>query len=333
MDTDRDDPGTHGTDPMAPVPDGTHATADTPQPSPDGPQLSKNDSETPRDLPGSSVHAAEYSYGEAPPPDTAPGLGNTGEREASPGPDGSTAEREVSGQDTGLYSSTGVRTGTAPRAVLRPVPDGFPTPPPRPARPNRAPALKQPDPEPDPRPRWLVPAIAAGAVVLLVLGILGGVFTVRALTDQDPAGTADPVATGSADPSGDPAGEVAIGGVTVREVSTEPGVRGVGDTSTRIEPEGEFVVVTIEVVNDTANAIILTDHVRLETADGTVHERDPEASSALVADSEASLLLSAGDTGTLHVVYDVPVGSDPVAAQIDLTKNPEAGEGTLPLGG
>ncbi len=232
---------------------------------------------------------------------------------------------------TSIDPETGLRTGTAPRAVLRPIPEGFPTPPPRPARPNRRPAPK-PDPSTAPaRPRrLLIAGIAAAAVLLLVVVVGGGLLAVRHLSPEEPAPVAgdDPGTQAPAAPAGQ--GAVEVGGVTFTEVSTEVGVRAVGSSSSRVEPEGEFVVVVFAVENPTSAPVRITSDAVLEAADETFPV-DDDATHAYETDSEYAGVVPTEGTVEFHAVFDVPIGTDPSALRIEL---PDLGEiGALPLGG
>lgn len=222
--------------------------------------------------------------------------------------------------------------GTTPRAVLRPVPEGFPTPPPRPATPNRRPARPPQEPERR-RPQGMVVALAIVVVLVLTVGIGGSILVYRALAPEGSSPAAsDPAATDPADPTdGGAAGEVEIGEVTVREVSTELGVASVG--SPAIEADGEFMILTLEIVNDSDLALLISDSVTVETADQETYGPSQEASNAHLADTEAFGVVTENSTQSLHVVVDVPIGSEPVAAHIDLSSNTQAGTGTLHLGG
>lgn len=236
---------------------------------------------------------------------------------------------------------TGIRTGTAPRALLRPVPEGFPTPPPRPAIPNRRPARKA---EPEAPARRRGPIIASLLVVtalVLVVAIGGSVLVVRALTGPyaDPGTPANPPAAPTAGsdgtddsegPSG-AAGATAIGGVEVEVLSTERGVEAVGEGSTRLAAEGEFVIVTLDVSNGTDAPVSLREAADLVTEGGEVHPPSPEAGRVHLADSEPWALLPEGESVQVHYVFDVPQGSVPVSLELDLRDNPDAGTGTVPL--
>ncbi|GAA1490354.1 DUF4352 domain-containing protein [Brachybacterium sacelli] len=232
---------------------------------------------------------------------------------------------------SGLHPETGLRPGTAPRAVLRPVPEGFPTPPPRPARPNRRPAPKT-EADPDSRrPRVLIASLAVVAALILVVAIGGSILAYRALS-PDPSEGAAPEAT--ADGGDSAAGEVAIGEVTVREVSTEPGVQSVGDAGAgAVEAEGEFVVVTLEVDNATDATVSIDGHETLRTADGETYETDSDASRKHIGEGKAYGTVGPGESATFHLVYDVPIGSEPAEVEIDFAENASAGDGILPLGG
>lgn len=218
------------------------------------------------------------------------------------------------------------------RAVLRPVPEGL-------AAPDaadsaglrgRAPALA-PDPAPTRRRRGgLIALLALGAVVLLVLAVGGGFLAVRALRGGDDAA---PAATAPASPA---ASSVEMGPATITEVSTEVGVDAVGDRGSRVQPEGEFVIVTIEIDNAGDTPLVVSDGggtMELATADGESVPISPEATTALVADSRSYGVVTADGTGTFHGVFDVPVGSEPVFLELSFPSAPEVGQGSLLLGG
>lgn len=230
---------------------------------------------------------------------------------------------------TDLRSATDQRRLTAPRAVLRPIPEGFPTPPPRPARPNRRPAPKgEPAGAPARPRRLLIAGIALAAVLALVVVIGGGILMIRSLS---PIGSevADPSAPASEQPAA-PAqpGQVELGGVTLTEVSTEVGVRSVGARSTAIEPEGEFIVVAFEAENQDSAALEISQNVTLETAEGT-HAPDDQATGAYVADSRPYGVVAPGESVAFHLVFDVPIGTQPTGLRVDLAGLDESG--TLPL--
>ncbi|MDN5899539.1 MAG: hypothetical protein L0H74_05670, partial [Brachybacterium sp.] len=82
----------------------------------------------------SDTSQEEYGYGE----DPLEAAGTGGPRAADSGSaptDAATAGTagadDGAEPDPGADPATGLRSATAPRAVLRPVPEGFPTPPPR----------------------------------------------------------------------------------------------------------------------------------------------------------------------------------------------------------
>lgn len=263
--------------------------------------------------------APEYDYGT---PETA---------EHSPGAAG-TEPATGRSPASELHPETGLRPGTATRAVLRPVPEGFPTPPPRPARPNRRPA---PSTDAEPPSRWrpaVIVSLVVVAVLILVVAIGGSIIAYRALS-PGPSDAASPAGT-AAEEDDAAAGEVAIADVTVQEVSTEIGVREVGGPGTgALEPEGEFVVVTVEVSNDSDIAVSIDGHETLRTADGETYEPDSEASREHVAESRAFGKIAPGESGAFHLIYDVSVGADPTELELDFRENAAVGTGVLPLGG
>ncbi|WP_422115175.1 DUF4352 domain-containing protein [Brachybacterium sp. UNK5269] len=298
--------------------------------------------ETDREMPGEPDRAAgpapqprpessgrDYDYGDIPlePAGVGGPSAADGGAAAGDGPDPAPG--------TGAVPALGVPTATTPRAVLRPIPEGFPTPPPRPARRHRRPA---PAPGPAPsssRPRGLVLAgILAAVALLLVVAVGGGVLALRGLSPSAPAASdpaaSDPVA--ASDPAA-PAGTARIGEVTVEEVSTEVGVRAVGAGGSALEPEGEFVIITLTVRNPTDQVLTVSDNMTLETADGAGHAADPGAGAAHVAQSRPYGLVTVGGESTFHAVFDVPIGAEPTAVHLDFGSNADAGEGTLPLGG
>ncbi|MGP9583242.1 MULTISPECIES: hypothetical protein [unclassified Brachybacterium] len=238
---------------------------------------------------------------------------------------------------TGQVPATGIRPvtalRTAPRAVLRPVPEGFPTPPPRPARPNRRPAPpKEALPAGRSRRGLLIAGISVIAVLLLVVIVGGGVLAFRALSPAAPAaGSSAPSApaTGTAqDPAGP--GQVQIGEVTITEVSTEIGVRKVGTPGSTMEPEGEYIVVIFEVENPRDTSVDIAELVELEAGDGQTYAPDSDASANFVADSRPFGVVSPESTATFHKVYDVPIGTQPTGLHFTFSMVDEAG--TLPLG-
>ncbi|GAA1485732.1 DUF4352 domain-containing protein [Brachybacterium fresconis] len=290
----------HGAEQPGPERSGTQ------QPGPEQPDAQQPDS------------APEYDYGT---PETAePSAGGTA---ADPATGQSPASE--------LHPETGLRPGTAPRAVLRPVPEGFPTPPPRPARPNRRPAPSADAEQPSRRRPAVIISLVVVAVLVLVVAIGGSIIVYRALS-PGPSDAASPAATAEEDEGA--AGEVAIADVTVQEVSTEIGVREVGGPgSDALEPEGEFVVVTVEVANDSDIAVSIDGHETLRTADGETYEPDSEASRKYVAESKAFGTIAPGESGTFHLVYDVSVGAEPTELELDFSENAAVGTGVLPLGG
>ncbi|ATG51473.1 hypothetical protein CFK38_07970 [Brachybacterium vulturis] len=277
-----------------------------------------------------------YSYGE----DPLEAAGTGGPRAADSGaadvadPAGAAASADpADGADpsTGTHPATGPRDATAPRAVLRPIPEGFPTPPPRPARPNRRPAPPPEQPATSGRPRGLLIAgISLAAVLLLIVVVGGGVLAVRSFSSADPAPSAaeDPGSPSTAEQSGP--GSTEIGEVVLTEVSTEVGVRSIGGSSSRMDPEGEFVIVTFEVENPSSTALRIGDNVSLETADGTF-PADHDATLEHTAGSTAFGVIPPDGSQIFHAVFDVPIGAEPTGLHLDLADIGESG--TLPLGG
>ena len=97
--------------------------------------------------------------------------------------------------------------------------------------------------------------------------------------------------------------------------------------------EGEFVVVTVEVSNDSDIAVSIDGHETLRTADGETYEPDSEASREYVAESRAFGKIAPGESGAFHLIYDVSVGADPTELELDFRENAAVGTGVLPLGG
>lgn len=270
-----------------------------------------------RDVPSATSPAAESS---------------TDDARAADG--GTSAAGSVASPETSQVPATGTRPvtalRTAPRAVLRPVPEGFPTPPPRPARPNRRPAPPQePLPARKSRRGLLIAGISVIAVLLLVVVIGGGVLAVRALSPAAPAESSPAPATGTAQESDGP-GQVQVGEVTLTEVSTEIGVRKVGDPGSAMEPEGEYIVVVFEVDNPGDRGVDIADLVELEAADGQTYAPDSAASANFVADSRPFGVVGPDSTDTFHKVYDVPIGTQPTGLHFTFSTLNETG--TLPLG-
>lgn len=298
----------------------------------------RDGSEIPADgaMDGSPSGATEHAGPGSPTEPDSPGsAGSTSEvaPEQADGPGSETASRS--------HPSTGVPTGTAPRAVLRPVPEGFPTPPPRPARPNRAPALPAPEPEPRQRPRHLALAAISAVVLVLVLGIGGGVIAVRALSGDGPAAEDPGAPAPSSEP--DPARSddtdqpaagggpgLTIGEVTVTEVSTRAGLTELRGQDGRSQPEGEYVVVTIDVDNASERTVIVTNaSMQLETADGDTITPDTDASEILDAPTQPRGTADAGESTAVHAVFDVPVGAEPASVHIELFWAEGGGTGEL----
>lgn len=280
-------------------------------PSTDGDLRSPSDPQDTAAAPAPSAHsdgtAHSYDYGEAPPADAA--------APSDPAP-------------TGTHPATGVPTSTTPRAVLRPVPEGFPTPPPRPARPNRRPA-KQPDPAPPARSRGpLIAGIAVVAVLLLVVAIGGGILAVRSLSADDgeaPAASDAPAASEA--PAG--TGSATVGDVQVEATGTEMGVRSVGDSGSTVDPEGEFVIVSFTIANEGDQPVIVNDGLELETADGERHPVDGAASQRHLASSRYNGIVGTGESADFHAVFDVPIGAEPTAFRLSLP----GGDGVVDLAG
>lgn len=327
METDRDASG-EGERPIGSDPSPSAGSPHSPSATSGSPgQPGGQPASSPAPEQGAGTPEQDYSYGQTP----LEAAGTGGLREADSG----TGERPLDPADstTGIDPATGMRT--APRAMLRPVPEGFPTPPPRPALPNRRPAPK-PGAEPAPaaggRRGLVIAGVTVAALLLLAVAVGGAVLAVRALSPADPEPPRAPV-TEEEGPSTGAAGsgEVLIGGATVTEVSTQTGVRGVGDRGSALEPEGEYIVVTFEITNPTEAGIIVSGDAPLETEDGQAHAPDSAASSAYVGESEDYGIVRPGETVVFHTVYDVPIGSTPTGVSFEFSELDETG--TLPVGG
>lgn len=280
----------------------------------------------------SPAAAYDYSYDQ----DGAVGQSSAADQDGAAAQEGAVAG---SGADDGddAAAPTGVHTamrgGTAPRAVLREVPAGFPTPPPRPARPNRAPARPASTTSGrsgGARRSLILGAAAFGAVLLLLLVAVGGFVAFRALSGEDRAPAAS---SGTSAPA---EGAVTLGEISVREVSTQAGLERVGPQAKPLRPEGEFVVVTVEVENSSQAQVMATKPpFSLELADGTVVPADVEAGVQHdhEVDADRSLRVGAGETQQVFAVFDVPFGGQPKALKIDLSRVPGGGAGVLPLKG
>lgn len=277
------------------------------------------------------------------------------DRGSSSGAGGSPArpEDDSAGSPTDDSAGSPTKDPTAARAVLRPVPDGFPTPPPRPALPNRRPAVQlqgEPAPDPDPQARRLVVvSLVVVAVLVLVVAIGGSILAYRALSPE-PGPDAGPVTTAEPDPdagdeadgdataegtTGGDASSTEIGEVAVHEVSTQLGVRSLGDgAGPSLSPDGEFVIVTLEIDNGSSEGVIIDGDEILETVGGTMHEPLADAAAQYAAtESDPYGVVPAGTSGTFHLVYDVPVGSELTGVHLDFSDNASGGEGMLPVTG
>lgn len=289
-------------------------------PAGDGPDGESAASDPAPQAPASAATGADHDYGYGTPD------GGTGRAVSTPDPSAGPSPADIAPESADVPDAPQPPSGlTAPRAVLRPVPEGFPTPPPRPARPNRRPAPPAAEPPARRRGPLVIALTAAGALALAVV-IGGGVLTFRALDGAAEPGA--PAATGSQDGTASGPGAVEIGAVTVTEVSTEVGVRSVGSGGLAVEPEGEFVIVTFTVENRSADTLQIPQGMALVTADGT-HGADSDATNAYSAESVPRDLLASGESGSFHAVFDVPIGAEVTGLEIDLESLGESG--TLPL--
>lgn len=222
-------------------------------------------------------------------------------------------------------------TTTRPReAVMRPVPDSFPTPPPRPAGWNRRrldPAEAAAGASSSLRTRPLLLAIGAIAALLLAVVLGGGYLVLRAL--PEPSASAPAADPGTEEASAP--GPLALGDLEVELVSFEPGIPSVGDAGDRRDADGEYAVLTLSVTNGSAQAVNLGESVTLVDDAGTVHAPDREASVVHLADSAPYGMVEPGGTEVFHAVYDVPVGTVIDHAAVDFIRYPAGGSGELPL--
>ncbi|WP_106507225.1 DUF4352 domain-containing protein [Brachybacterium timonense] len=239
-------------------------------------------------------------------------------------------EAETSLKPTGLH--TAMRGGTAPRAVLRPLPPGYPQPP-RPTKPNRAPARPDASP-PAPRPRIrgsvLLVLVLAGALVVAAT-IVGGVYGIQALRGPSggpaPSGSPSSAAPSDPTPSGAAARGVEIGKVHVAEVSVETGIDNLAGHS----PTGQFVVVTMEITNSSLGAIIVNDPFTLVTSDGERISPDAQATKAKTSGKLPPSLMEKGQSAQHVLVFDIPANASAVAMNVDLSQNGSDWTGTVSL--
>lgn len=250
----------------------------------------------------------------------------TGTRDRETG----THDVHTSSEPTGVH--TAMRGGTAPRAVLRPLPPGYPQPP-RPTKPNRAPA--RPDassPAPTPRIRGsvLLVLVLAGALVVAAT-IVGGVYGIQALRGPRggpaPSGSPSSAAPSDPAPSGAAARGVEIGKVHVAEVSVETGI---GDLAGH-SPTGQFVVVTMEITNSSLGAIIVNDPFTLVTDDGERISPDAQATEAKTGGKLPPSLMEKGQSAQHVLVFDIPANASAVAMTVDLSQNGSDWTGTVKL--
>ena len=291
---------------------------------------------------GAGTSSAETSH------EVDPGGASAGDPVTGPRPVGdqqlpaqhpSTQESSV----TGLQPTTGVPTGTAPRAVLRPVPDGFPTPPPRPARPNRAPALPATDAPPPPRRTPMYILLAVLGVLILVVGIGGGLLVFRTLGGDSPEPAAGPPATSQA-PSDEPdatgsaatsgtstgGGSVVLGEATVTLVSAEQASEIAPDGESPLR--GEFLIVTLDIENAGDQALRLEDRVTLVTSQGAEVAPDQTASRRHTesgVESRHENYVQPRSQSLVHLVFEGGGSTD--GAELQFALDSDEGQGVLPL--
>ncbi|EWS82460.1 hypothetical protein BF93_11575 [Brachybacterium phenoliresistens] len=251
-------------------------------------------------------------------------------------PDGAPADPASSPDPAASPSETPLPAGSEPtttrprEAVMRPVPDSFPTPPPRPADWNRRRLREEEAAAGSPSPlrtRPLLLAVGAIAALLLAVALGGGYLALRSL--PDPAASAPAADPGTGDAAAP--GSLVLGDLEVELVSYEPGIPSVGDAGDRRDADGEYAVLTISVTNGSAQSVNLGDSVTLVDDAGTVHAPDREATVVHLADSAPYGMVEPGGTEVFHAVYDVPVGTVIDHAAVDFSRYPAGGSGELPL--
>lgn len=289
--------------------------------------------------------AHQYGYGEQ--PWHAPASHESAPKPGDPqspggggvGPDGADGANTDSGAGTGTGSAadgttdptspvTGVQPTHTRSAVVREVPEGFAPPPPDAARRTRPDAREEDSAPRGPRPLVVV-GIALGALLLAGLIALGGFFGVRALLDGHSTEASSPAGSPSTSEDGT---TVAVGDVHVSLVDAQQGVTQIGSPTNPTKPKnGQFVVVTVKVTNDTKAALSWDSPLELIDAQGKRHPADRNASTQWEGKSKPSAIIAPGDTATLHTVFDVPDTSTYDKVEVDLKDASDAGTGTLDL--
>ncbi len=251
-----------------------------------------------------AVH--EYTYGEEP-------AALSPAADSTPHPDDAPAPSDT--------EHTAMRAGTAPRAVLREVPAGFPPAPPEAERIHRPAPVPASTPEPPRRSRTpiIIGVIAAVTTLALILAGTAGFFAWRALSSSsDP--TPSSTTTASA-----PSSTTQNKHSKVTQTSIEVGIRAVGSGSNRMQAKGEFIVVTFTVEALSGAMIdVSPGRATLVLKDGTEVPVDAHATRAHT-DIPPDGFLSKGSK-TFVYVFDAPIG-----AQMDKLRMDLLGGGTVEL--
>lgn len=229
-----------------------------------------------------------------------------------------------SGAPGALPESTTQRSRARVRDVptgLRgePVP-GMGGPRPRPA----APAA----PEAPPRRRRLLIGGAIASVFALALLLGAG-----ALLIARPWESTEAADTGSATsaPAAATARTATVDDATVTVTSLETGLAQVGSGADRLDAEGEFVAIVATVSNDGDEVVFWDRTMDLVGADGASHTADGAATAAYESTADDTLIIPPGETATVKLVYDVPIGTDPASATVRISRGGAETTGDLPL--
>lgn len=173
-------------------------------------------------------------------------------------------------------------------------------------------------------------ACAATLVLFLAVVTTAVAVTVGMLRSTD-KGTDGPGSSPAASPAAPP--QATIGECTVTLTDMETGLDAVGPRSSRVEAKGQFVVVTVEIVNGTGSPLTLSDPFTLVLADGTTIASDRKAGGRHVAETKTFDIVTAGETVRLHAVFDAQLGAEVASLKVDLGSARGAGQGTLDLAG
>lgn len=207
-----------------------------------------------------------------------------------------------------------------------PPPAGQPAPPP-------VPPSAPPPPSPRHTGRTILWAALAAAAVLAIVVAAGALFLLR---PWEPGGP--PTATTPAAPSA-PGGSATapalpptdIDGVSIAPVSVVTGITSVGRGDLELHPEGEFVAVELEITNGSDQPVFWNGDMELADSAGAVHAPSPEASMRFDSDAVASATIPPGETATVVLVYDVPIGTTPAEGRIALSPGSGGGTGSVSL--